>query len=74
MIEFVGVVNVIRTFAYPNGLKFPLGQRGSDNRGRTVYGILFHHRFLHACTDSTINERPNATGENLGHMQKQVAF
>ena len=26
-------------FAYPNGSGFPLGQRGSDNRGWTVVGF-----------------------------------
>ena len=40
MIDFVGVVwawsSLSELLAYPNGSRFPLGQRGSDNRGWTV--------------------------------------
>ena len=41
MIDFVGVAWVwsmlSELLAYPNGWKFPLGQRGSDNEGWTVF-------------------------------------
>ena len=40
MIDFVGVAwawsTLSELLAYPNGSRFPLGQRGSDNRGWTV--------------------------------------
>ena len=46
MIESMGVAWVwsmlSELFAYLNGSKFPLGQRGSDNRGWTVAPILSH--------------------------------
>ena len=41
MIDFVGVAwawsSLSELLAYPNGSRFPLGQRGSDNRGWTVH-------------------------------------
>ena len=41
MIDFVGVTwawsTLSELFAYLNGSKFPLDQRGSDNRGWTVW-------------------------------------
>ena len=52
-IDFVGVAWVWSTlselFAYPNGSRFPLGQRGSDNRGWTVLLLLCNdYRFDHS--------------------------
>ena len=49
MIDFVGVAwvwsSLSELLAYPNGSRFPLGQRGSDNRGWTVMLVVTVHHF-----------------------------
>ena len=44
MIDFVHVAwawsTLSELLAYPNGSKFPLGQRDSDNRGWTVLNMV----------------------------------
>ena len=47
MIDFVGVVwawsTLSNLLAYPNGSRFPLGQRGSDNRLWTVVLMVYNN-------------------------------
>ena len=50
MIDFVGVAwawsSLSELLAYPNGSRFPLGQRGSDNRGWTVASAMVELLFV----------------------------
>ena len=47
MINLMGVAwawsTLSELLAYLDGSKLPLGQRGSDNRGWTVYQYVCHH-------------------------------